>query len=439
MIDPNWIWGIFEIVLLTALVMSGVHVFISVGVVSIVFAVLYYGDLSGINLVGTTILNRTFTYEMSMVPLFILMGAWVEVAGLGKDAYDACMKWLSRLKGSLAYITTASNALFSAVSGMALAGVATIGSIALPEMKRYGYSAKLRTGVVSGGTLLSSLIPPSAVAVIYSLFTDESLGQLFMSGVIPGIIMVVLFIAIIYIWVTLRPSAAPMLPREVHFTWGERFRAIGGVGPIAVIFLFMMGGIYLGWFSPTEAAGMGAFGVLAVTLVLRRMSWHNFNEALNSTLRLSAYTFFILGGAFVFSHTLAITKLGTGIGNLIAGTGLNRVVIMYIIAIIVIIAGTALDMFPMTVLFIPVFYPLVISLGFSGIWFGCLWMLLMDLAMVTPPLAGPLYLTQLIDGCSTKDVMLGVIPFYTACFIVVVLMIQFPAIVLWLPTKMVGG
>lgn len=443
MIEPNWLWGVVETVLVIIGCMMGVHIFITIGVVGVVFAFLYYGDMRAISLIGGTAWSRTFDYAMSMIPLFILMGSWVEVSGMGKDAYDASMKWFARLKGSLAMVTTAATALFSAISGSAVGGIVAVGTIGLGEMKRYGYSAPFRTGVVNGGVLLSSLIPPSTTAIFYALLTDESVGKLFMSGIIPGILITIMFLIIIYVWVTLRPSIAPMLPREITFTWGERFKSIGPIVPIMIIFLFMLGGIYMGWFSPTEAAGMGAFSVLVVCLILRRLTWKSFNEGLLSTAKASAMILLLISAAFIYTHTMALSKFSAEVQKIITDAGLTIIPVTYVFVVVFILAGMFFDLWAMIILFTPIFYPIITGIPgappMAGIWLGMMFMLLCDLAAITPPMALCLYITQMIDGCPTIDVIKGSLPFYVACFVMLVLVIHFPFLATWLPGKMIGG
>ncbi|MFH1032781.1 MAG: TRAP transporter large permease [Chloroflexota bacterium] len=443
MVEPNWVWGVIEMTLLCALAMTGMHIFIVLGAIGVSFAILYYGDIRAIKFIGGSAFTRTAEYAMSMVPLFLLMGAWVEKAGLGRDAYDSCMKWLARVKGSLADVAIVAQAIFGTVTGSALASAATIGGISLPEMKRYGYSAALRTGSIASGAMLSNLIPPSTIAIYYALLTDESVGKLFIAGVIPGIILTLLFMLVVYVWVTLRPADAPMLPPDVHFTFKEKIKSSATLIPIAIIFLVLIGGIYLGWFGPTEAAGIGAFTVMIVCLAYRRLTWVTFNDALLSTVRTSGMVLMLLVGAFIFSHTLALTEISKAIGGLIAHANLGYIPLMYIIVLVLVIVGIPLDGFVFLIFTVPVLYSVVTTSPgappMASVWFGTLLVLLVMFAQVTPPMANLLYLAQMIDGCPTRDVIIGALPFYTSTAVLIVLMIHFPWLVTWLPSKMLGG
>jgi tripartite ATP-independent transporter DctM subunit len=443
MVEPNWIWGIVQVVLLCVASVVGMHIFLTVGALGVIFALLYYGNIAAIGLIGVTVWGRAFNYELSMIPLFILMGAWVERAGVGRDAYNAAMIWLSRLKGALAIVSTVANALFGAVTGSALAAVATIGGVGLPEMKRYGYAGTLRTGAIASGAMLSNLIPPSIAALIYCLLTDVSVGKVFIAGIIPGIILMALFCIIVYIWVSLRPNIAPMLPPDVRFTWGERFRSIALIIPIILIFLILIGGIYMGWFSPTEAGGMGAFAVMIVCLAYRRLNWNSLNDGLLRGARLAAMILILLVGAFIYTHTLALTALAMTISNMVASAGLTYIPVTYLIILIFILTGMFLDTMAMQILFIPLFFPVITTVTgappMAGVWFGTVCVVLIQLALVTPPIAGVIYLTQMIDGCPTSEVIKGVIPFYAATFGLLVLLIHFPFLSTWLPSMMIGG
>ncbi|MFH1031561.1 MAG: TRAP transporter large permease [Chloroflexota bacterium] len=414
MITPNWIWGLIEIGILSFLAMIGVHIFIVLGIIGTVFAFLYYGDMRAITIIGGSAFARGSEYAISMVPLFLLMGAWVQQAGLGKDAYDACVRWFSRIKGSLAIVSIIANALFGTVTGSAFAAIATIGGISLPEMRRYGYSATLRTGSIASGSMLSNLIPPSTIAIFYALLTEESVGRLFIGGIIPGIILTIFFCIVIYIWVSLKPDAAPMLPSTVRFTLWEKIRGSATIAPIIVIFLVIIGGIYLGWFSPTEAAGIGAFTVLVVALAYRRLPWKKFDAGLLGAVRTSGMILILLVGAFLFAHTLSLTKISTAMGRIVTDAGLSYIPLTYIVVLIFIIVGLPLEGFTLLIFTVPILYPLMKETPgapeMAGIWFGTLVVLLVMLAAATPPIAGMLYLTQLIDGCPTKDVIIGVTP-----------------------------
>ncbi|MFC2006966.1 TRAP transporter large permease [Chloroflexota bacterium] len=443
MLEPSWIWGIVEIALLVVLCMVGVHVFAATGIVGAVFSIIYLGFVNGIIQVGTVGWDQMNNYHFSMIPLFVLMGTWVASAGLGKDAVDAAMRWLARVKGSLATVSVFANAFFAACEGSLIASLAAIGSICLPEMKRYGYSAALRTGALSSGSMLSNLIPPSGMAIIYSILTDQSVGKLFIAGIVPGLILVVLFCSVIFVWATLRPQDAPPLPPEVRFTLAEKIKGTALIAPIIIIFVVIILGIYMGWFSPTEAAGIGATTVLIVALAYRRMNWHSFRTGLREGILLSVMVLFVIITAFIFSYTIVATGLSRSIGNLVEAAGLSYIPVSYAISIIFLILGCFLNPVALQVLFIPLFFPVITTVTgappMAGIWFGVLVIMLIEVGFLTPPVAPALYVVQMLDGCPTKDVFKGVVPFYAASVLLIVLLIHFPFLATWLPSKMIGA
>ncbi|MFH1031455.1 MAG: TRAP transporter large permease [Chloroflexota bacterium] len=443
MIEPNWIWGLIEVIVLVTLCIVGPHIFAAIGFTAAIFAILYYDDVRSIVLIGNTLWSQHFTYTMSMVPLFILMGAWVESSGLGKDAYDCFMKWLARVKGGLAYVSVLATGVFGAVSGSGIATVAAIGGIGLPEMKRYGYSAPLRTGSIVSGVMIDNLIPPSVTAVLYSLLTDESIGKMFIGGIVPGIVLMFLISVIIYVWVTLRPAAAPRLPSEVRFTLMEKIKGSASTFPIGIIFFFMIGGLYFGWISATEAGAVGAFSVLIIAIVFRRMNRKIFAAGLRGASRTTAMLLIMIGGAFVFAATMMMTRLSDQLGVIIQGIGLDFIPLAYLYMVLIIIVGVPLDTMAILIVFMPIFYPIFKLMPdappMAGIWFGIMNVILCSLAALTPPIGTPLYLTQMIDGCATKEVFKGVVPFYVSTVALMALLIHFPFLATWLPSKMIGG
>ncbi|MFC2006901.1 TRAP transporter large permease [Chloroflexota bacterium] len=444
MVEPNWVWAMIQVVVLTGLCLSGLHVFVAIGATAVIFSILFIGDISQMTaLMGGIIWNRSIEYGLTMLPLFILMGAWVDASGVGKDAYDAAVRWLVRLKGSLAIVSMIALALFGAVSGSTAAGIATIGSLGLPEMRRYGYAAELRTGCLAAGGMLVALIPPSTIMILYSVLTDESVGKMLIAGIIPGLILLGLLCIVIYIWVTLRPQDAPKLPSEVRFTWLEKFASLRLIGPIAVIFLILIGGIFMGWFSPTEAAAVGAFTVLVICLAYRRMNWQSFKGGLIGAARTTAMILIMITGAFIIASNFAMTQVSPILSAWVERAGLGYVALAYAYIVVQILVGIPLDALPMLVIFMPIFYPAFKAMPNApemvGIWFGIMNVILVCLAGLTPPIAAPLYLTQMIDGCPTSKVMIGVIPFYLCSVSLMVLLVHLPFLATWLPSLMIGG
>lgn len=435
MIDATPILGIVEIVLLVILCVVGFHIFVCVGILGAAFSILYLGWGTGIQQIGQFTWAYSWHYIMTMVPLFILMGAFVAESGLGKDAYDAFGKWLAKLRGSLAIVSTFACAAFGAVTGSSAANIVTIGGIGIPEMKRFGYSKTLRTGTIASASILANLIPPSMSCIVYSVLTRVSIGQLFMAIIIPGLILTMMYVSTIYVWARIRPGAAP--PIEIKYSWGDRFKAIRYPIPIAVIFLVMIMGIYEGWFSPTEAGGIGAATVLIVVLVMRRMNRSVFTRGMANALRMTGMIMIIVIGAFTIMYTMTMTRISDVMGDVVIGWGLGPVFVVIFVAVLFIIGGFALQSLPLVVLFLPLFFPLVTEAGWDPVWFGVFIVILMEISLVTPPMATNIYITDLIDDeATTADIIKGVIPFYVAAIVLLGLMIAFPVIATFLPSTM---
>ena len=369
-------------------------------------------------------------YSLSVIPLFILMGMFLSHGGLGKDIFDAANAWVRHVKGGMAMATIAAIAIWSAISGSATATAASIGSVVLPEMKRRGYNDALATACVAAGGTMDILIPPSSVLVLYGILTEESIGKLLIAGILPGLLLAALFAVVIYIWVRRDPTAAPVEPAA---PLKEKMRALKPIWAVVVIFILVMGGIYKGFFTPTEAAAVGAFISLLVSLVSRRFSRNAMLAALDSGARTTAMLFIILIGAIIFSRFLAVTRIPFELSSYIASLEVSRYVIIGIISVALIFLGCFIEGISLMVLTVPILYPLIIDLGFDGVWFGIVLVTLLNIGMVTPPVGINVYV---VAGVA-KDVPLmtifrGVTPFFIAMVVGLILLIAFPQISLWL-------
>ncbi len=435
MIDPSPMWGLIEFVALLLLCMASVPIAFSMGIVGVIFAWLYLGGSAAISLAASTAWTHVNSYTMSMIPLFVLLGAIVGQCGLGKDAFDCFYKWLCKWKGGLAMASTLSAAAFGAVSGSSNAAVATIGGIAVPETKRYGYSRELRLGSIAVCGTLASLIPPSITAILYCVLTNQSVGKVFMAGLVPGLIMTVLFSIVVYIWVSLRPSIAPV--PDVSFSLKEKLSSLKAPLPIFALFLGMIMGIYNGWFSPTEAAGIGVLFVVLLNLAMRRLNWQRFMGSMYEALRITAMLMLIIMGAMLFSATVALTGFPDYVADILLGWGLAPIPLIFVIIALFIALGCVLDVIGLLVLFVPLFYPTIVTLGYSPIWYGTMAVVLTEVAMITPPIAVNLYIAQALESDATvMDVSRGVLPFYAAAVVLLVLLVFFPQLATWLPSTM---
>ncbi len=376
-------------------------------------------------------------YTYMVIPLFLLMGAFASSSGLIENLYRTFDKWLRKFPGGLAAATIAACAGFSAVSGSAVATAAAMGSIAYPEMKKFNYSPRLATGAIAAGGTLGFLIPPSIGFVVYGMLVEQSIGRLLIAGILPGLALAVTFIGIIVVQVQLNPSLAPISPETV--TWKEKIAALNGVWEIILVFLVVIGGIYLGWFSPTEAGATGATLLFFVALAKRKLTINGLIKGMQEAIRVSVMVLFLVAGATVFSYFLALSTIPAQLANWVVALDVSRYVVLAFILLIFFFLGCFIDAVSMMVLTLPVIFPVVMGLGFNPIFFGVVCVLMMQVGLITPPMGLNLYT---IAG-STKDVKLedifaGALPFVIPIFIIVILITIFPQIALFLPDTMLG-
>ncbi len=389
---------------------------------------------ASLTLLGMVPYATAGAYGLSVIPLFILMGMFLSYGGLGKEIFDAANTWVKHVKGGMAMATIAAIAVWSAISGSATATAASLGSVILPEMKRHRYNDGLATACIAAGGTMDILIPPSSVLVLYGLLTEESIGKLLIAGILPGLLLAALFAVVVLIWVKRDPTAAPIQPAA---TFREKVRALKPIWAVIVIFVLVMGGIYRGVFTPTEAAAVGAFVSLIVSLVSKRFSRNAMLGALDSAARTTAMLFIILIGAIIFSRFLAVTTIPYQLSSYIAGLDVSRYVIIAIIGVVLIVLGCFIEGLSLMVLTVPILYPLIIDLGFDGIWFGVLLVTLLNIGMVTPPVGINVYVTAgVAGGVPLMTIFRGVTPFWLAMVVGAILLVVFPQIATWLVSFM---
>ena len=373
-------------------------------------------------------------YSLTVIPLFILMGQFANHSKMGFEIYQTVYRWIGFLPGGLSMATIGACGGFAAISGSSLAAAATMGMVALPEMKRFKYDNALATGCVAAGGTLGILIPPSTVMIIYGILTEQPIATLFIAGILPGLLLTGLFILTVYIVTKIKPSLGPPGPR---FSMKERIYSLKDTWSIFSLFLLVIGGLYTGWFTPTEAAGVGAFGAFAITLIKKRLTWDNLKVSLEQTVRTTAMVFLILIGAHIFGYFLTISQIPDQLSILATEWGLSKYAILALIIFAYIIMGCFMEGLALMVLTIPIVYPLVLELGFDPIWFGVIITLVMEMSLITPPVGINVFI---ISGIS-KDVPMyvifrGIIPFWCAMLVCVIFLILFPQIALWLPLTM---
>jgi C4-dicarboxylate transporter, DctM subunit len=382
----------------------------------------------------TKIYETGRNYTLSVVPLFILMGNFVTRAGMSQELFRAAYAFIGHFRGGLAMATIWASAGFGGICGSSIATTATMAKVAYPSMKRFGYSDRLAAGVIAGSGTLGIMIPPSTIMVIYGVFTETNIGKLFAAGILPGILgAVLLCIAVVYMnWRD--PASGPPGERS---TWRERLLALKDVWGVAVLFIFVMGGIYGGLFTATEGAGMGAFGALVFALWRRALTWRTLYGALLESARTTAMLFMILIGALMFSEFINITTMPADLRALVTGYNLNPTLVVLAICAIYVVLGTAMEELSMILLTIPVFYPVIVGLGFDPVWFGIVIVCVVEIGLISPPVGMNMFvLKTLLPNVSTGTIFSGVMPFMWADVVRLAIIVAIPWLSLWLPSMM---
>ncbi len=374
------------------------------------------------------------SFVLVTIPLFVLMGQLVFHTGLAADLYTSVYKWIGRVPGGIAITSVLACGAFGAVTGSSIATVATMGSIVMPEMRRYGYDPALATGALAASGTLGILIPPSLIFIFYGVMTESSIGALFLAGIVPGILVALTFSLIIWVRCLVQPELGPRGPAA---SWGERFRSLTGLAPGLGLFGLVIGGIYAGWFTPTEAAGVGCAGVLVLTAALRKLTRRGVRDALENTALVSAMIFAIIIGGYLMARFVAVTGLTELLVDRIVTLELGRLPFLLLLVLLYVILGAFLDVFGMLVLTIPFIVPVLPQVGIDLIWFGVFVVMMTELALVTPPIGANVFVMRRVaPEVPMGDIFRGVLPFVLGVLAVLGLLTAFPGLVLWLPGRM---
>jgi tripartite ATP-independent transporter DctM subunit len=432
--DPTTV-GIIGTVGVFGLLFFGMHIAFALMLVGFLGISYLASFQAALPVVARATYEAAAHYPYTVIPLFIVMGGFASSSGLTRDLYSAFDKWLCRLPGGLGIATIGACAGFSAVSGSSVATAATMGMVALPEMKRFGYHPKLATGSVAAGGTLGFLIPPSIGFVVYGMLAEQSIGKLLVAGMIPGILLAGAYAGTIMIWVKLNPKLAPADPWAV--TWSDRARSLMGVWEPLALFLIVMGGIYFGFFTPTEAGAVGASVLFMVVLAKRRLNRDNLIAALLESVRISVMVLTLVAGANVFSYFLALSTIPMQVTEWVAQLEVSRYLIHAVILIIYLFLGCFLDAISMMVLTLPVIFPVVMALHFDPIWFGVIAVLMMEAGLITPPMGLNIFtVSGVAQDVPVEEIFKGVMPFLLSIFFVVALITLFPNLALMLPNMM---
>jgi len=424
--------GLIGIVVIIVLFLFKVPVGISLILVGLLGTTSIRGWDIAFAQLGRTPFDTSSDYSLSVIPLFILMGMILSYSGLGQDLYRAVDSWVGHLRGGLAMATIGTAAIFSSISGSLNATTATVAKIALPEMERYKYKDSLSTASVAAGGTLGALIPPSVILILYGILTREPIGDLLIAGIIPGILQILLFLITIAILVHRDPSIAPARAEKAYFY--ERIHSFKNIWPFLGLFLVSIGGIYLGVFTPTEAAGVGAFGALLFALLSKRLDWKKLKGSLNETIRLTAFIFLLLIGATLFGQFLSISRIPVQLTSFVGNLDLNPYIILSLILVVLLILGCFIEGMALIVLTLPILYPIVIELGFNGLLFGVIMVMVINIGSLTPPLGISVYVIKgVAKNISLNTIFRGVAPMILAMIFCVIILIIFPQLVTILP------
>jgi len=422
------IWGCLALALLlftsmpVALVMGGV------GVAGYALAV---SPKAAMAMLPADLFDTFANYGLTVIPLFVFMGQVAFHAGISRRLFDAAYHWLGWMRGGLAMATVGACAAFGAICGSGPATAATMAAVALPEMRRFKYDDALASGTVASGGGLGMLIPPSVVFIVYGILTQQSIGKLFIAGIVPGILCALLFCITIWIQCRLNPALGPVAPAT---TWRQRFSSLLGVTETLALFALVMGGMFAGWFTATEGAAVGAAGSIVLAALGGRCSWRMLWRATQESIRTACMVMIIVAGATVFGHFLAVTQIPSLLAAWLTGLPLPPWIIVMLIVLFYLVAGCFVDALALIMLTTPIFYPVILNLGYDPIWFGVMIVLVTQMGVITPPVGVNVYVVSGIDrSIPLQTVFRGSIPFLAALLVACGLLILFPVLATWLP------
>lgn len=428
--------GFIGVGILILLLFSGLHI----GVVMILIGFLGMAYLSGLP-AGLGILKtvpfatfNTYAYDFSVIPLFVLMGEFCYYGNISGDLYAAAHKIMGGLRGGLAMATIGACAAFAAVSGSSVATAATMTTVALPEMRKHKYDMGLATGTLAAGGTIGILIPPSVIMVVYGMITQTSIGKLFLAGFIPGVLQAAMFIGMIAFLCWRNPSLGPAAEKS---TFMEKIKGLKNTWIVILLFVLVIGGIYLGVFSPTEGAAVGASCAMLFALARRKLGWKQITSSLIETVKTSGMIFFILVGALILGYFFAVTRLPHEVASMVAGLALNKYLIFAGIIVLYLFLGCILDSLAMILLTVPILFPLMCEaggLGFDPVWFGIMIVIVVEMGLITPPVGMNVFVIKgMASDVPTYTIFRGIVPFLYMDLVEIVILTVFPIIVMWLP------
>ncbi len=426
--------GIIGIVIMVGLLVLGVPIAFAMAVVGIAGTAIVAGVTQTLSQITLVTWDKGTDFVIVCIPLFIFMGQLTATTGIAADLYEFLQRWLGRMRGGLGIASVFACGGFGAVTGSSVACVATMGTIVYPEMKRYGYDPKLATGVLAASGTLGILIPPSLAFAFYGTLTDTSIAALFIAGIIPGVITMFIFAGIVWIRCLINPALGPMGPT---FTWKEKFASMRGILPIVIIFTIVIGSLYGGICTPTEASAVGASGVVMVSLIMKRLTWANLRMALHETGLVSAFIFAIIVGGYLIARFLAVTQITDLLVNYVTEMKPSKYEFIMFMIVLYLFLGCILDTFGMTILTLPFIFPITKALGIDPIWLGVFIVIMTEVALITPPVGVNVFVMRgIATDVPMSQIFRGVMPFLVGEFLLIALLIAFPMIATWLPQMM---
>jgi tripartite ATP-independent transporter DctM subunit len=422
---------ILALVLLLALFATGIELGFAMALVGFFGFAYLNGFSSALTLLGGDLFEAFTNYGYTVFPLFMLMGQIGLNAGFAARLYGSANKFIGHIPGGLAMATVLGAAGFKAICGSSTATAATFASVAIPEMDRYNYDKRLSTGIVATVGTLGCMIPPSVVLILYGIITEQSIGKLFLAGIIPGLLIAAFFVVIIYAWAKIDPKVAPLSERS---TWKARIRSLPEIFWVLLVFVVVVGGIMAGYFTPSEAAAVGTFALLALAFVRRDMTIKTYIKSVGETLNIAGMILMIIAGSVVLGHFMAVTNVPQKLADWVVTLPFNRYLVLIIICLIYEAGGSFIDDLPFMILATPIFFPAVLKLGFDPIWFGIVIAIVVAIGVVIPPVAVCVFVVKNITGVPIGQIYKGVTPFLISLVLVWGLLFFFPGLALWLPS-----
>jgi tripartite ATP-independent transporter DctM subunit len=424
--------GLVGLVLVLALFFTGIELGFAMAVVGFLGFSYVVSFKAGLNLLAKDVFDVLSSYGFTVIPLFILMGQLAFNAGVAKRLYDTAYKFIGHIPGGLAMATVGGATAFKAICGSSPATAATFASVAVPEMDRYGYNKKLSTGIVASVGTLGILMPPSVTLIVFGIITEQSIGKLFLAGLIPGLLIAFFFILIIGVWCRIDPALGP---KGLKSSWKDRIHSLPEVLWVGIIFVLVIGGLMNGFFTPTEAGSIGTFAVLLLSLVKKDLTWKGYVKSIQESLRTACMVLMLIVGSTILGHFLAVTKIPMQAADWVIALNFPRELTIIIIAFIYLLGGSFIDDLAFMILATPIFFPVILKLGYDPIWFGMIIGITVMIGVVIPPVAINVFVVKNITKVPFGVIYRGVYPFLISLVVCALLLFLFPPLALYLPSR----